>query len=58
VLDLTVPVWEGTGEGNGGQDSDRAFIPVRLGAQHRGAFIISRMSIRLLFSEFLTHSQT
>lgn len=58
MLDLTVPVWKGTGEGNGGQYSHRAFIPVRLGAQRRGAFIGSRMRIRLLFSEFLTHSQT
>ena len=57
MLDLTVPVWEGTEEGNGGQYSDRHSFQFCWG-QRQGAFIISGLRIRLLFSGFLTHSQT
>jgi hypothetical protein len=34
------------------------FLAVLLAGQRRGAFIVSGMRIRLLFSESLTHSQT
>lgn len=39
MLDLTLPVWEGAEEGNGGQYSDGAFHSSSVGGQRRRAFI-------------------